>query len=71
MSSLRNVLVKSKRKLERPRISLTLRQKKLLKEGWPGFITVFHEVHNPGLNMNVGKVRVKTKNNITKRYHAK
>jgi hypothetical protein len=34
-------------------------------------MTVFHEVHNPGLNMNIGDVRVKTKNDITKRYHAK
>jgi hypothetical protein len=24
-------------------------------------MTVFHEVHNPGLNMNIGDVRVKTK----------
>ena len=30
-SSLRNALVKSKRKLDKPRISLTLRQKRLLK----------------------------------------
>ncbi len=34
-------------------------------------MTVFHEVHNSGLNMNVGSVKVKTKNNITKRYHGK
>jgi len=34
-------------------------------------MTVFHEVHNPGLNMNVGNVLVKTKNGITKRYHVK
>jgi hypothetical protein len=34
-------------------------------------MTVFHEVHNPGLNMNVGSVRIKTKNSITKRYHEK
>ena len=34
-------------------------------------MTVFHEVHNSGLNMNVGSVKVKLKNNITKRYHGK
>ena len=34
-------------------------------------MTVFHEVHNPGLNMNVGSVNVKTKNDITKRYYGK
>ena len=65
MNSLRNVLVKSRKKVVKPRTLLTLRQKKLLKQGWSGFMTVFHEVHNPGLNMNVGNVRVKTKNDIT------
>jgi len=34
-------------------------------------MTVFNEVHNPGLSMNVGSVNVKTKNNITKLYYEK
>jgi hypothetical protein len=48
--------------------SLTLRQKKLLKNN--NFFTVFNEIHNSHLSTNVGQVKVITnekKNNIKKK----
>ena len=42
--------------LEKPRISLTLRQKKLLDDG--DFMTVFNEIHNPNINTSIGIVSV-------------
>jgi len=53
-----------KKKSEKPKISLTLRQKKLLKSKEPSdFFIVFNEVHNSHLeklNTNVGQVSINT-----------
>lgn len=40
--------------------SLTLRQKKLLKEN--NFFVVFNEIHNSHLSTNVGQVKIKSTN---------
>ena len=48
-------------KLEKPKISLTLRQKKLLDDG--NFMVVFNEIHNQHLQPSVGIVSVLTENN--------
>jgi len=45
-----------KEKSEKPKISLTLRQTKLVSEG--NFMTVFNEVHNSHLNSSVGIVSI-------------
>jgi len=45
-----------KEKSEKPKISLTLRQTKLVNEG--NFMTVFNEVHNSHLNSSVGIVSI-------------
>jgi len=44
--------------LEKPKISLTLRQKKLLDDG--NFMTVFNEIHNSHLSTSVGIVSILT-----------
>jgi hypothetical protein len=46
----------------KPKISLTLRQSKLIKTNdWNNFLTVFNEVHNSTLTTSVGIVSVLTK----------
>ena len=50
-----------KEKSEKPKTSLTLRQKKLLDEG--KFMVVFNEIHNQHLQTSVGIVSVLTENN--------
>ena len=43
------------------RSRLSQRQKNYLKShNWTSFITVFNEVHNPDLKINVGDINVKT-----------
>jgi hypothetical protein len=43
------------------RSKLSQRQKFYLKSNnWTSFITVFNEVHNADLNINLGKINVKT-----------
>jgi hypothetical protein len=49
-----------KEKSEKPKTSLTLRQKKLLDEG--KFMVVFNEIHNSHLNASIGIVSILTKN---------
>ena len=48
-------------KLEKPKISLTLRQKKLLDDG--KFMVVFNEIHNQHLQTSIGIVSVLTEDN--------
>jgi len=44
------------------RSKLSQRQTNYLKgNNWTSFITIFNEVHNPDLKMNIGKVNVQTK----------
>jgi hypothetical protein len=46
---------------------LDQRQINLLKnKDWHSFITVFNEVFNPGMSVNLGKVNVITKKKINK-----
>lgn len=50
-----------KEKSEKPKTSLTLRQKKLLDVG--EFMVVFNEIHNSHLNTSIGIVSVLTEDN--------
>jgi len=61
VNNLRNGYPNLKVKSEKPKISLTLRQKKLLDDG--NFMVVFNEVHNQHLQTSVGIVSVLTENN--------
>jgi len=47
-----------KEKSEKPKTSLTLRQKKLLDEG--KFMVVFNEIHNKHLQTSIGIVSILT-----------
>ena len=62
MKSWRNDYPNWRKKSEKPKTSLTLRQKRLLASNKPGdFMTVFNEIHNSHLvSTSVGEVIVRT-----------